>query len=337
MRTFTTKHNDPGVWLMRDAKSPLSLHIDGFLAAKRLAPKSRKDYGRYLREFDEFTGHVSLEEALNLERASVWIEKVQERGLFAAHNAAMYLKSFASWAKKSNYLSLPGGVPILAGLEAPSLPKGSRNAISDDNLEAIWAVLECRPNRDRARAIAYIWLLLATGLRRNEARQLALKDLHLDVDSDKSWTHVRWQTSKGSKERRVRLDRAAVAPIYEYIHEHRPTYLGPKNKPEPLFITEAGKPFTENGFGSWAGRIFDDIERATGINASSHFFRHTWATQFNRASRWTGLTAKDLMVEGGWANIQIADRYMHERPFEELVEVPSAISLLKQHRTVRAA
>jgi hypothetical protein len=144
---------------MRDAKSPLSLHIDGFLAAKRLAPKSRKDYGRYLREFDEFTGHVSLEEALNLERASVWIEKVQERGLFAAHNAAMYLKSFASWAKKSNYLSLPGGVPILAGLEAPSLPKGSRNAISDDNLEAIWAVLECRPNRDRARAIAYIWLL----------------------------------------------------------------------------------------------------------------------------------------------------------------------------------
>ena len=41
------------------------------------------------------------------------------------------------------------------------------------------------------------------------------------------------------------------------------------------------------------------------------------------------------MVEGGWANIAIADRYMHERPFEELLEVPSAISLLRKHRMAR--
>jgi integrase len=342
----TQKRSDPGVWLMRDAKSPLSLHIDGFLAAKRLASKSRKDYGRYLRQFDEFTGGTSLEEALTLDNASAWIEKVTERGVFAAHNAAMYLKSFASWAKKSNYLTLPGGVPVLAGLEAPSIPKGSRNAVSDDQLDSIWAALADRPNRDRHRAMAYMWLLLATGLRRNEARQLAIADLHLDVGGDKSWVHVRWQTSKGSKERRVRMDRAAVGPIEAYVQDHRPTYYGPKNKPEPLFITEAGKPFTENGFGSWAGRIFDDIEKWTradpeekdsGLKVSSHWLRHTWATQFNRASRFTGLTAKDLMVEGGWANIQIADRYMHERPWEEMLEVPSAITLLKQHRMAKAS
>lgn len=320
---------------MRDAKSPLSQHIDGFLAAKRLAPKSRKDYGRYLRQFDTFTGGISLEEALTLEHASAWIEQVSQRGIFAAHNAAMYLKSFASWAKKSNYMSLPGGVPVLAGLEAPSIPRGSRNAISDEQLDAIWNVLSERPNRDRARAVAYIWLLLATGLRRNEARQVALADLHLDIEGDKSWAHVRWQTSKGSKERRVRLDRAAVGPIHQYIHTARPTYAGSKNKPEPVFITEAGKPFTENGFGSWAGRIFDDIEKATGIGVSSHWFRHTWATQFNRASRYTGLTAKDLMVEGGWANIAIADRYMHERPWEEMLEIPSAITLLQKARMAR--
>ena len=338
MSTFTSrKRSDPGVFLVRDAQSPLAQHIDGFLAAKKLAAKSRKDYSRYLREFDTFTGGVSLEDALNLDNAAAWINKVEQRGLFAAHNACMYLKSFATWAKKSNYVMLPGGVSILAGLEAPSLPKGSRNAISDTDLDEIWKVLETRPNKDRARATAYMWLLLATGLRKNEARQLSIKDLHLDVEGDKSWAHVRWQTSKGAKERRVRIDRAAAGPIHEYIEMHRPAYIGPKNKPEPVFITVDGKAFTENGFGSWAGRIFDDIEKETGITVSSHWVRHTWATQFNRASRFTGLTAKDLMVEGGWANIQIADRYMHERPFEELLEVRSAISLLKENRTGRAA
>jgi integrase len=337
MRTLTRKYSDPGVWLVRDAQSPLFQHIDGFLAAKKLAPKSRKDYSRYLREFDDFTGHTSLVDALTLDRASLWVEKVCERGIFAGHNATMYLKSFASWARKSGYVSLPGGVSMLAGLEAPSIPKGSRNAISDDDLDSIWRVLETRPNRDRARATAYMWLLLATGLRKNEARQLAKNDLHLDIEGEKSWAHVRWQTSKGSKERRVRIDRAAVGPIHEYISEHRPTYVGPKNKPEPLFIRGDGKPFTENGFGSWAGRIFDDIEKEAGIKVSSHWVRHTWATQFNRASRFTGLTAKDLMVEGGWANIAIADRYMHERPWEETLEIRSAISLLREHRTGRAA
>lgn len=336
MSTFTSqKRSDPGVWLMRDAKSPLSDHIDGFLAAKRLATKSRRDYGRYLREFDRFTGNTSLEAALNIDNASRWLEQVRTRGIFAGHNAAMYLKSFANWAKKQNYVALPGGLSMLAGLEAPGVPKGNRNAISDESLDAIWGVLAERPNRDRVRAVAYIWLLLATGMRRNEARQVALKDLHLDIDGEKSWAHVRWQTSKGSKERRVRLDRSAVGPIHQYIHEARPTYAGPKNRPEPLFLTEAGKPFTENGFGTWCDRIFDDIEMATSIRISSHWFRHTWATQFNRASRFTGLTAKDLMAEGGWSDIKIADRYMHERPWEEMIEVPSAYSLLRKDKMMR--
>ena len=240
LRTLKTKHSDPGVWLMRDAKSPLALHIDGFLAAKRLAPKSRKDYGRYLRSFDKFTGGVSLVEALTIDNAAPWVDELRTRGVFTAHNGCMYLKSFATWVAKQRYIQIPGGGSMLAGLEAPHIPAGTRDAFSDDQLDAIWLALVNRPNRDRHRAMAYLWLLVATGLRRNEARQLAVGDVHLDVGGDGSWVHVRWETSKGSKERKVRLDRAAVAEIETYINDHRPTYSGPRNKPEPLFLTEPG-------------------------------------------------------------------------------------------------
>lgn len=321
---------------MRDATSPLALHIDGFLAAKRLAAKSRKDYGRYLRSFDEFTRGVSLAEALTIDNAAPWVDELRKRGVFTAHNGCMYLKSFATWVAKQRYIQIPGGGSMLAGLEAPHIPAGTRDAFSDDQLDAIWLALVNRPNRDRHRAIAYLWLLAATGLRRNEARQLALADLHLDVGGDSSWVHVRWETSKGSKERRIRLDRAAVGPLETYIAEHRPTYQGPRNKPEPVFITEAGKPFTENGFGSWAGRIFDDIEKSTGIKGSSHIFRHTWATQFHRTSRDTGLTVYDLKAEGGWADLNTPLRYTHERPFEERLAIPTALSLLRKKRMASA-
>ena len=338
---------------MRDKNSPFASHIVGFLAAKTLAPKSKIDYGRYLREFDDYTGHVSLEEALTIDNAARFIEDVRPRGLFAAHNAAMYLKSMATWIKKTHYLELPGGGSALAGLEAPQTPHGGREAFSDEQMDAIWKILDDRPNRDRERAKAYIWLLMATGLRRNEARQLALSDLHLDIEHGRSWVLVRWQTSKGSKQRKVRLDPAAAGPIHEYITDDRPTYAGPRTTPEPVFITEHGMPFTENGFGSWASRIADDIDRAFGVDRpkrrageparlpmkhiwKSHLMRHTWATNYNRASRYTGLTAKDLMVEGGWAHIAIADRYMHERPWEEMLDVPTAYSELRRHRKATA-
>ena len=54
---------------MRDSKSPLTGFIPAFLATKELAPKSISDYGRLLKEFDTFTGHIDLESALTTANA----------------------------------------------------------------------------------------------------------------------------------------------------------------------------------------------------------------------------------------------------------------------------
>lgn len=316
--------------LVRDKTSPTLLFIEGFLVAKNLAPKSVRDYRRYLLEFDHFTGCVSLEEALDLDKAAAWVASLRDRGASTAHNGATYLKSFASWIKKNRYIDIPGGGSVLAGLEAPKVPQTRRQAFTDAQMDQIWQAIELMPNRDRARSRAYVKLLFATGLRRNEARQLALKDLHFD--GNRSWVHVQALTSKGQKERRIRLDQSVLGDLERYISDARPEYTGTPNKTEPLFLTRDGKPFTEYGFSTWCDRIWDSIERDTGIHGFSHLLRHTWATNFHRASKLTGSTLYDLQAQGGWADLTIVKRYAHERPFEEFLDMPTHVSLLRQMR-----
>jgi integrase len=252
----------------------------------------------------------------------------------------MYLKSLASWVAKTKQVIIPGGGSVLAGLEPPKKPESQRQAFTDDQLDRIWVALAERPNRDRIRAIAYVRLLNGGGVRRNEGRQVAIRDVHLETDPRRSSSiRVRAFTSKGNRERITRLDPEAVAAVEEYI-SIRPNYAGPKNKPEPLFLTEEGKPFTENGFGSWAGRIADDIDKAIGFRRmkgekhfwSSHLMRHTWATNYNRGMQFTGNNVYDLKREGGWRDLAIPLTYTHDRPEEELLMMPTPGAALRERR-----
>ncbi len=315
---------------MRNAQTRFSEIIEGFILAKTLAPKSRKDYGRYLREFDAFTGFKSLEDALTLDNASQWVDQLRPRGLHAAHNGCMYLKSLATWVAKTRLIQIPGGGSLIHGLEAPKTPESHRNAFNDDQVQDILTALDDWEHNDRDRSKAYIWLLLGTGLRKNEARQLRRSDLNIDSVRNRSWVHVRAQTSKGMKERKVRMDTAVVQYLDAYLEgETRPEFKGPKAQ-EPIFITAEGTPFTEYGFATWAGRVWNYIHRKTGIKGSSHFMRHTWATNYHRTSGAAGLTVYDLKREGGWADLNIPLRYTHDRPFEELLDAPTSITLLRE-------
>lgn len=308
---------------MRDKRSPLASFIAGFLSAKALAPKTKDDYGRYLKKYDDFTGNVSLDKALTLDNAAKWVEELRLRGTFTAHNGCMALKSFSSWIVKQRYLPHPP----LAGLEVPKTPTNRREAFTDEQVDLIFRSLNDLPSRARVRAIAYFRLLEATGLRRNEARQIALKD----VDLERMFVRVRAQTSKGQKERIVRMTKDAALAIQAYLEVRRP-YNGSTIKTDLLFVTETGKPFTEYGFSTWADRIWDHVETKTKIKGSSHWWRHTWATNYNRGMQYTGNNVYDLKREGGWADLTIPLRYTHERPEAELLAMPTPIDAIRRQR-----
>jgi site-specific recombinase XerD len=317
--------------------------IESFLLAKRLGKKSRSDYARYLRDFDEFTGRTSLEDALTVDHAAAFKEKLAGVSIYTAHNGVSYLKSFAKWCAESGHLRNAIGTTVLTGLETPRPPEEGREPFTDEEVDHILAVLGERTNRDRARALAFAWLLLSCGLRRNEARCQPLIDVHFA--EPRPYVFVRWINAKGKhKSRKARMDPDAAAAIDHYVQDERPALKGlrPNNDPrqdplaaEPLFLTEHGYPFTDSGFGKWAGKVKDELEKA-GVRAVTdwkpHRMRGTWATRYNRASRFTGTTFMDLKAEGGWSDDRTPQRYIKQRPWEELREMPTPLEALRANR-----
>lgn len=337
IRTFQTAYDFSAVDAMRDKTHPLAEFIPVFIMSKPLATHTKRDYQRYLERYDAFTGGRSLEDALTVERASQFIaEELSPRGPYTAQNGCMALKSFSSWIAKQHYLKVEGGTALKA-LEAPRVPKSRRTAFTDTQIESIFRAVAAWPARHRARATAVLHVLLATGLRRNEARQIAARDLEIDIARGRGFVRVRAETSKGNKDRVSRLNPMAIAALDDYLNaplelSHRPTYSGPRNVPEPVFLTEQGKGFTEYGWSTFCDRLWSQIEADTGIKGTSHLLRHTWATNYNRFMNETGNNVYDLKREGGWSNLAIPLTYTHDRPEAELLEMKTPAEALWTRR-----
>lgn len=258
---------------MRDSSSPLAEFIDAFLAAKDFAAKSRSDYGRLLREFDSFTEHGNLDSALTMANAKRWTQRKREDGLNAAINATMYLKSFATWACKSDYKCGPEGESVLVHLKAPKSNKRVRHAFTQQQLDVIWRALASPSAPAGYRAAVLLRVLLATGIQRDAARALLLDDFKKDVRGRRGHITVREKPYTDVGARKLRLDADTVDAIRQYL-EVRPAYEG--KPPEPLLINKNGKAFTENGFGSSVRRIAKYIGVETGMPWTTEDMRFTW-------------------------------------------------------------
>jgi integrase len=248
--------------------------LDAFLRRTSIGEKTRYDYGRLLHEFDEFTDRPSLQEGLTDANAARWIETLKDRGPFAARNGAMYLKSFASWAARRDYLATPTGVGVLDHFKAPPISKRVRYAYTEQELTAIWKVLATSPKGERYRAIALLRVLLATGMRRDAARTLRRQDVEVDPNRNRGAITVRVKTARGVSERRIPLDVETAAAIRAYLaDEKRPNWDTPAL--EPFFLSKDGAHFTTNGFGSWMERLGEEIESTTGIQWTAEAMRYT--------------------------------------------------------------
>jgi len=324
-RTFT-----PQIWTeMLGPETRMVGAIPRFLLSKqRLSEKSRIEYGRYLMDFARWAGSPKL---CDLTSALVdeWVAMRKRKTVYAARAACAYLKSFASWLADERVVRSDAGTSIFAGVKTPRVPSEGRMPLEDGEIDRIWEIIRSQSNRYRQRDAALVWLLFATGVRKNEARELLYEDVHLDPRGP-NWIEIRWHTSKGRKTRRVTFGRMAAKALAEYIDHSRPTFRG--RGPELLFLTAEGHGYTESGFSDWLYHLADLFERNGVRGWMAHRMRHTWATWYHRASAETGKTVYDLKREGGWTDLSIPLRYAHDRPWDELAAMPTPIEAIYARR-----
>jgi len=322
-RTFTAEDWRP---FMRGPETPLDDLIESFLVAREaeLSPRTIDGYRDHLTAFSRSLDSPKLRD-LSPTTVQRFIAERRRRAPFAARYAGAVLKAFGTWLANNQYLTGPLGGSVLATVKVPRVDR-RREALSDKDVEVMLRVLRDGDNRNAARDRAVILTFLATGLRLNELREVRMTDVHIERPLERSYLFVRAETSKSHRNRRVRLDPLAANAVHQYTKDWRPEAAGAAAA--LLFVTEKGEPFTYNGFQNYVRRIGDRFKAAGVEHWMAHRCRHYWATSNHR----NGMTIFDIAAEGGWKDSEMVRRYTHDRPFEELQAMPTALTAMLRRR-----
>lgn len=140
-------------------------------------------------------------------------------------------------------------------------------ALSREDVRRLIEAAEASPHwAQRARNVAIVRFLAATGVRREGLISLKLQDVDLD-------RRIAYVVEKGRKGRWVRFDIKTAAALREYL-EVRPT-----TKSSRFFLNEKGRPLTGNALYQLLKRI---AKRAGVQRFNPHAFRHFVATEMAR-------------------------------------------------------
>jgi site-specific recombinase XerD len=148
-------------------------------------------------------------------------------------------------------------------------------------------LLACRPlggktvlaEQATTRNQALLWVLAETGMGTSEVCGLRLSD----VDREQGRLRVK---GKGSKQRWIPLGQEGLRHLLVYLdHDRLETATGVKRRrvgEEPLFVSETGRPLTDNGIALLFGRLRKraGITRK-GVNPS--LLRDTFAVRYLQA------------------------------------------------------
>lgn len=177
---------------------------------------------------------------------------------------------------------------VAKAVKPPSPPRRRDVHLSDDDVAL---VLAAAPERYRA----LVLLLVGLGLRISEACGLQVAD----VDFLRKVAHVRQQRrpggelgqlKTGSSTRDIPADDAVLEALAEQVR------LCPRAD-GVIFTSTTGRPLTK----SFAGHLFDDIERNVGFIVSPHSLRHYFGSSLISqgvsvvaVSRWLGHSSPEI-------------------------------------------
>jgi site-specific recombinase XerD len=193
----------------------------------------------------------------------------QHKGL-AGHTINCYLRAvraFWSWLVTQDIIELNPFSKVI-------VPKAPKKVIIPFSSEQICSLLSMIHKKSPIgfRDWTIILTLLDTGIRVTELTDLNLENVSLLQRSLKI-------SGKGNKERTVPIGMSVQRAIAKYINKYRPHPVYPLS--DNLFLNKYGMPLTPNRIQS----IIEGYSRKaciTGVRASPHTFRHTFAVSYLR-------------------------------------------------------
>lgn len=205
------------------------------------------------------------------------------------------------------YLILEGNLEEdpTEGIEMPKLPKPLPDIISVEQVSRIIDGVDLTLAKGlgiRDRAI--LETLYATGARESEVINMKKQDIYEDIGFVRIF-------GKGSKERLVPINRAALYWINRYLRDVRPGLVSKKVSPV-IFLTNRGNPLSRMGLynivRNWSDKAgLEDVH--------PHTFRHAFATHLIEGG--AGLRAVQEML--GHADISstqiytnVSRKYLHD-------------------------
>jgi len=272
----------------------LSEAIEEWLLDLRIEGRSKATIRFYRQNLEPFRRFIEANEPVNLKSINadnirsylLHYQNISHSSAFALHAKYRSLRAFWNWAIRESYaISNP-----IQTLKAPRLPK---KIIATFRAEDIKSMLAQCDNRTflNLRNRAIILMLYDTGMRVGELVGMRLKD----VDVEQSLVHV---TGKGNKMRTMHISSTTLKALWRYLK------TPPRPAIEKIWLSEERRPLTNDGVRQAIRKIASQAG-ITGVRASPHTFRHTFAINFLRE----GGNVFDLQILGGWESLDMVKRY----------------------------
>ncbi len=255
-----------------------------YLIRRNTSPNTSRSYTAHLRLFLRWL--TKRPEEITHRDIEAYVEHLQERGL-KAKTVNDYLGSLKQWfAYLESEEGLPGPNPVKDRYRLKQ-PRPLPRPLRREEVARLFCVIT-RP-RDRALFL----VMLRSGLRVAEVAGLELKDLDLRRRA------VVIREAKGGRERMVYLSDEVLEALVAYLPER--LSLGPG----PVFLNEKG-PFKGQGI-SVRGiqKLMEAYARKSGVGATCHRLRHTFATELLNAE--ADLVAIQELLGHSW--ITTTQRY----------------------------
>jgi site-specific recombinase XerD len=240
-------------------------------------------------------------------------------GSHTLHGYCRVMRSFLNWAVREGLLN----EVVTKRFRMPKRDKKVIQVFSD--AQVLQLVQSCEGHYQawgrwlEERDKAMLYLLVDTGMRRQEVLNLRLEDIHFGKED--AYALVR---GKGRQQREIGLGVACRQQLYRYVHRYRPRVATDR-----VFVTRRHRPL---GLASMHMIILRLGERGEygGVRVSAHAFRHTFAYNYLK----NGGDVMKLSLLMGHSSLTVTEGYLRAFQSREARKGLSVLDEMMSRRRV---